>query len=63
MDGWDEEVEAAMRRGGLEVPEELRAGTATGYRELLRMVELLRGPRSAASEPAAVFLVPGAEVR
>ncbi|WP_033438814.1 hypothetical protein [Saccharothrix sp. NRRL B-16314] len=59
---WDDEVEAALRRGGLEVPEDLRAGTAVGYRELLRMVELLRGPRSAMSEPAAVFRVPEGEV-
>lgn len=52
------EFDVVMRMSGIEVPDELRAGTLAGYAELRRMVALLRVPRHVESEPAAMYRVP-----
>ena len=44
-----------MTRAGLDVPPERELGAFKVYRELSHMAELLRQPRAAESEPAAVF--------
>jgi hypothetical protein len=50
-----EEFDRAMRRAGMPVPPELRAGAFAVHVELSRMAALLRQPRAAGSEPAHVF--------
>ncbi|TXH66350.1 MAG: hypothetical protein E6Q88_12180 [Lysobacteraceae bacterium] len=49
--------EWAMRACGVEVPEDLRGGALSVYRELTRMAVLLRQPREPESEPGFVFRI------
>lgn len=59
----EEEFDMLMARNGLEVPPGLRAGVLAGYGELRELAELLRTPRPAGHEPAAVYRVPGEQPR
>jgi hypothetical protein len=63
----DDDVDAALEReldmllakAGAAVPADRKAGIVAGYRDIKRMVALLRQPRSAAAEPSNIFsLVP-----
>lgn len=49
------EFEVLAKRAGLVIPEDRRAWLFEGFVELRRDVALLRQPRTAASEPAAVY--------
>lgn len=51
--------DALMARAGMSVPEDRKAGVVAGYIEYLGVVQLLRQPRTAASEPSNTYsLVP-----
>jgi len=51
------EFDALMERHGLAVPPDRRAGIVSGVKDLRRLTTLLRRPRPAELEPAAVFRV------
>jgi hypothetical protein len=55
MDRAEDHFESAMRRAGIEVPDDLRAGTFAVFRELTAMAAMMRVPREAESEPAGQF--------
>jgi hypothetical protein len=57
MDDAEDRFESAMRRAGIEVPNDLRAGTFAVFRELTAMAAMMRVPREAESEPAGQFRV------
>jgi hypothetical protein len=57
MDRAEDRFDSAMRRAGMEVPEDLREGTFAVYRELMAMAAMVRTPRDAESEPANQFRV------
>ncbi|MEV8511996.1 hypothetical protein [Dactylosporangium sp. NPDC051484] len=44
-----------MARVGITVPDDRRAGVLAGFQELTGMAALMRQPRDAAAEPAAMF--------
>lgn len=56
-DALEHEFDLMMARSGVAVPPERRSGTLAGYGELKRMIQLLRQPRGAESEPSNVFLM------
>lgn len=49
------EFDMLMSRAGLTVPTERRNQVLVAYAELRDQLELLRGPRTAAAEPANIF--------
>ena len=49
------EFDMLMHRAGLTLSEERRLQILPAYAELRDQVELLRGPRTAAAEPANIF--------
>jgi hypothetical protein len=51
----DAEFDVLARRAGLAIPEQRRAALLKGYRDLKRMVALMRQPRTAADEPACTY--------
>ena len=58
-DALEREFDAAMAKAGLNVPADRRAGTLAAYADMKHMTELLRQPRTAASEPSNVYsLIP-----
>ena len=50
-----QEMAMLARRAGLTIPEDRKAPLLTGFKDLRRMLALLRQPRTAASEPASTF--------
>lgn len=52
----EREFDVVMRRSGIEVPADWRAGALAAYREMRGMAAKMRQPRDAESEPAGVFL-------
>ena len=55
----ERELDMLLAKAGATVPADRKAGIVAGYRDIKRMVALLRQPRSAAAEPSNVFsLVP-----
>ena len=50
-----EELLVLLRAAGHELPADRIDGVLAGYRDLLAMKELLRGPRTAASDPANIY--------
>jgi hypothetical protein len=54
-----EEVEAALARAGLEVPERERAEIAGAAHFIEEMAERVRGKRPMGAEPAHIFPPPG----
>ncbi len=57
-----DELDALLRRSGLVVPEDRYQAVLVGYRDLKRMLALLRQPRTPAAEPAVIY-APAALVR
>jgi hypothetical protein len=53
------EVEAALVRAGLDVPERERAEIATAAHFIEEMAERVRGKRAMSAEPAHIFPPPG----
>ena len=51
----ERELDMLMARIGAEVPADRKAGVIAGYKDMKRMVALLRQPRSAAAEPSNVY--------
>ena len=51
----EDEFDALLGRAGIIIPPDRRRGTIATCRDLKRMAALLRQPRSAESEPAAVY--------
>lgn len=49
------EFDVLARRAGLHVPDDRRALLFAGFKDIRRMLPLLRQPRSAADEPAATY--------
>jgi len=54
------EVEAALARAGLDIPERERAEIAAAAHFVEEMAERLRRKRTMAAEPAYIFPPPGA---
>ena len=52
-----QELDVLAKRAGLVIPEARRPGLFNGFKDLRRMVALLRQPRTAANEPAATFTI------
>lgn len=50
-----DELRVLMARAGIVVPADRLAGVLAGYADVVRMAALLRQPRTAESEPAAIF--------
>jgi hypothetical protein len=57
MDRAEDRFESAMRRAGIEVPDDLRHGTFAVFQELTAMAAMIRVPRAAESEPAGQFRI------
>jgi hypothetical protein len=51
------EFEMFAARAGLVIPEARRPGLLAGFKDLRKMVGLLRQPRTAANEPASTFSI------
>jgi hypothetical protein len=51
----ERELDMLMARIGAEVPADRKAGVIAGYKDMKRMVALLRQPRTAAAEPANIY--------
>jgi hypothetical protein len=51
------EFDVFARRAGLDIPADRRAAVFVGFKDLRRMVALLRQPRTAADEPAGTFSI------
>ena len=49
------ELDYLLAKAGATVPADRKAGIVAGYQEMKRMAELVRQPRTAASEPSNVF--------
>ena len=52
-----QEFDVLAKRAGLVIPEGRRAGLFAGFKDLRRMVAVLRQPRTAANEPASTFSI------
>ncbi|WDZ85846.1 hypothetical protein [Micromonospora cathayae] len=52
-----DQLDALLAHAGLTVPADLRPGVHAGYLELRAMAALMRAPRDAEVEPAAVFAI------
>jgi len=50
-----QELQQALRRAGIDLPPGRLPGLLATYTELRGLLPLLRGPRSAAAEPAAIY--------
>ena len=53
--GLEQEFDVLMRRAGIAVPADRRAGVIAGYTDIKRMAALLRQPRTAADEPSNIY--------
>lgn len=53
----DEEIAALFQAAGLVVPPDLAEGVYSEAHALRRVAHLVRGPRTAASEPSNIFSV------
>jgi len=51
------EFDVFARRAGLEIPAERKAAVFAGFKDLRRMLALMRQPRTAADEPAGTFSI------
>jgi hypothetical protein len=51
------EFDVFARRAGLEIPADRRPAVFAGFKDLRRMLALLRQPRTAADEPAATYAI------
>jgi hypothetical protein len=51
------EFDVFARRAGLDIPADRRAGVFAGFKDLRRMLALMRQPRTAAHEPASTYSI------
>jgi hypothetical protein len=51
------EFDVFAGRAGLDIPADRRAAVFAGFKDLRRMVALLRQPRTAAHEPAGTYAI------
>ena len=51
------EFDVLARRARLDIPADRRAAVFAGFKDLRRMVALMRQPRTAADEPAGTFSI------
>jgi len=51
------EFDVFARRAGLDIPADRRAGVFAGFKDLRRMLALMRQPRTAAHEPAGTYSI------
>jgi hypothetical protein len=51
------EFDVFAKRAGLEIPEERKPAVFAGFKDLRRMLALMRQPRTAADEPAGTFSI------
>jgi hypothetical protein len=51
------EFDVFARRAGLDIPADRKAGVFAGFKDLRRMLTLLRQPRTAADEPAGTYSI------
>ena len=51
------EFDVLARRAGLDIPADRRPAVFAGFKDLRRMLALLRQPRTAADEPAGTFSI------
>jgi hypothetical protein len=51
------EFDVFAKRAGLEIPEDRKPAVFAGFKDLRRMLALMRQPRSAADEPAGTFSI------
>ncbi|PZW50919.1 hypothetical protein C8P66_101134 [Humitalea rosea] len=53
----DAELDMVLKRAGLTLPPNRYAGILATYRDLQAMLPVLRGPRTAAAEPAGTYVL------
>ncbi|MDQ8727685.1 hypothetical protein [Bradyrhizobium sp. LHD-71] len=51
------EFDALAGRAGIEIPESRRPAMLEGLKDLKRMTQLMRQPRTAANEPAGAYAI------
>jgi hypothetical protein len=51
------EFDVLAKRAGLDIPADRRLAVFAGFKDLRRMLALLRQPRTAADEPAGTFSI------
>ena len=51
------EFDVFAKRAGLDIPADRRPALFAGFKDLRRMVALMRQPRTAADEPAGTFSI------
>jgi hypothetical protein len=51
------EFDVLAKRAGLTIPDERKAAVFAGFKDLRRMTDMMRQPRTAADEPAATFSI------
>jgi len=51
------EFDVFARRAGLEIPDDRKPALFAGFKDLRRMLALMRQPRTAADEPAGTFSI------
>jgi hypothetical protein len=56
-DALSREFDMLAARAGLVIPEGRRPGLLAGFKDMRRMLVLLRQPRTAANEPASTFSI------
>jgi hypothetical protein len=55
----EQEFDLLMAKAGVELPAGRRAGAIAGYKDMKRLVAVLRQPRTAADEPSNVYSLTG----
>jgi hypothetical protein len=51
------EFDVFAKRAGLQIPEDRRAGLLAGFKDLRKMLAMMRQPRTAAHEPASTYAI------
>ena len=51
------ELDLVLKRAGITLPPGRRRGVLATYRDLQVMLPVLRGPRTAAAEPAGTYVI------
>lgn len=55
----EQEFDVLMAKAGAKVPADRKAGILAGYKDLKRMILLLRQPRTEAAEPSNIYSLTG----
>ncbi len=53
----DTGLDLLLKKAGIEIPDSRYPAILLGYREIQAMMPLLRGPRTAAAEPAGTYVL------